>query len=137
MEDGDNRRLLADIVSVLGMIHTADGKRDTLNYKLKGNTKELEEWGHEYVRSLAGQIGQEFEERQLKDPVPPCDDLLGLVHTIVPFHFKHNAEPEAIDLLMETSAIDSLRTSGLVDKLNYSGVRPNQMGRWGGRRIRV
>lgn len=29
------------------------------------------------------------------------DDLMDLVKQIVPFHVKHNAEPEAVDLLME------------------------------------
>jgi hypothetical protein len=31
----------------------------------------------------------------------PVDDLMDLVKQIVPFHVKHNAEPEAVDLLME------------------------------------
>lgn len=29
------------------------------------------------------------------------EDLLVLVHQIVPFHMAHNAEPEAVDLLLE------------------------------------
>lgn len=29
------------------------------------------------------------------------DDLLALVSQIVPFHMTHNAEPEAVDLLLE------------------------------------
>ena len=28
------------------------------------------------------------------------DDLMGLVLEIVPFHMEHNAEPEAVDLLL-------------------------------------
>jgi hypothetical protein len=29
------------------------------------------------------------------------EDLMGLVTQIVPYHMSHNAEPEAVDLLLE------------------------------------
>jgi 26S proteasome regulatory subunit N1 len=48
---------------------------------------------------LAGEIGNEFQQRQTDEQ--PVDDLMDLVKQIVPFHVKHNAEPEAVDLLME------------------------------------
>ena len=86
------------------MTRTINGKREVLSFKLQGNQAVLAEWGHEYVRSLAGDIGQEFRERRLQEPPKPCDDLIRLVDVIVPFFFKHNAEPEAIDLLMEVRA---------------------------------
>ncbi len=35
------------------------------SYKLKGNTHELDAWGHEYLRSLAGDIGREYSERMM------------------------------------------------------------------------
>lgn len=50
-------------------------------------------------RHLAGEIGSEWAERIEADK--PTDDLLALVHQIVPFHMAHNAEPEAVDLLLE------------------------------------
>jgi 26S proteasome regulatory subunit N1 len=37
-----------------------------LEYKLAGNVTELGQWGHEYLRSLAGQIGQEYTARVTK-----------------------------------------------------------------------
>jgi 26S proteasome regulatory subunit N1 len=36
------------------------------------------------------------------------EDLLPLVRDIVPFHMAHNAEPEAVDLLIETERLDLL-----------------------------
>ncbi len=33
------------------------------SYKLKGNTHELDSWGHEYLRALAGDIGKEHTAR--------------------------------------------------------------------------
>lgn len=36
------------------------------------------------------------------------DDLIPLVHDIVPFHMAHNAEPEAVDLLLETEQLGLL-----------------------------
>jgi RPN1 N-terminal domain len=38
----------------------------SLEYKLAGNVTELGQWGHEYLRSLAGQIGQEYTARVTK-----------------------------------------------------------------------
>ena len=35
-------------------------------------------------------------------------DLLSLVDQIVPHHMKHNAEPEAVDLLLEVGRLDDL-----------------------------
>lgn len=101
MAASDNKTALADVLSALAMTRTINGKREVLSFKLQGHRTQLADWGHEYVRSLAGDIGQEFSDRSVAEPPKPCDDLIALVDVIVPFHFKHNAEPEAIDLLME------------------------------------
>ncbi len=45
-------------------------------------------------------------------------DLLHLVDQIVPFHMSHNAEPEAVDLLLEVERLDDL--SQHVDEKNYA-----------------
>lgn len=50
-------------------------------------------------RHVAGEIGLEWQERL--DAEKSTEDLLALVHQIVPFHMAHNAEPEAVDLLLE------------------------------------
>ena len=46
-------------------------------------------WGHEYVRNIAGEIGQEYAAR--REAEKPVDDLLELVAQIVPYHMSHNA----------------------------------------------
>lgn len=51
------------------------------------------------ARHIAGEMGSEWQERLESDA--PTEDLLTLIHQIVPFHMAHNAEPEAVDLLLE------------------------------------
>ena len=52
------------------------------------------------------------------------DDLLALVDDIVPFQMKHNAEAEAVDLLMEVQRLGKLinPTAPVVDERNYERV---------------
>jgi 26S proteasome regulatory subunit N1 len=47
--DGDNRRLLADIVSLLAMTRTneADTMPESLRFRLLGSAEEIGSWGHE------------------------------------------------------------------------------------------
>ena len=111
------------------------GSRVSLHFKLEGTKGDLGRWGHEFLRSLAGEIGQEYTARRMKvvaaaagegeqkavavaeaavaarigaEAVPMDDDgeadvsdLIELVDDIVPFHLQHNAEAEAVDLLVE------------------------------------
>jgi len=53
---GPNKALLADILSVLAMTF-GTVPCESLRFKLLGNRTDLASWGHEYVRSLAGEIG--------------------------------------------------------------------------------
>ena len=62
-------------------------------------------------RNLAGEIGEEWEAREGKGD--PADDLLALVKQIVPYHMGHNAETDAVDLLLEVSSSCSPHPSGL------------------------
>lgn len=114
-EDSDLKKLLADILSVLALTMSAEGERESLKYRLLGSKDDIGSWGHEYVRNLAGEIAQEYAKRQNEDD--PIDDLMDLVQQIVAFHMKHNAEPEAVDLLMEVEDLDLLVEH--VDKANY------------------
>jgi 26S proteasome regulatory subunit N1 len=69
-------------------------------------------------RHLAGEIGAEWSERV--EAEKPTDDLLTLVQQIVPFHMAHNAEPEAVDLLLEVldgAAVWSLPAQHLRNRL--------------------
>ncbi|KAJ4729749.1 26S proteasome non-ATPase regulatory subunit 2-like [Melia azedarach] len=106
MADSDLKKYLADILSVLALTMSAEGERESLKYRLLGSEGDIGSWGHEYVRNLAGEIAQEYAKRQSDEG--PIDDLMELVQEIVAFHMKHNAEPEAVDLLMEVEDLDLL-----------------------------
>jgi len=51
---------VADLISVLGITMSDDGSLDSLNYALKGTKQNLESWGHQYIRSLAGEVSTWF-----------------------------------------------------------------------------
>lgn len=118
-------------------------ERESLNFKLKG-TKDYEilakmgdsaattdddnlgSWGHEFIRSLAGEIGQEYNARVLAGADPDDDtafaDLLGMVNVIVPFNVEHNAEAEAIDLLIEVQRLKTVLKLDSIDDKNYRRI---------------
>ncbi|PKA58629.1 26S proteasome non-ATPase regulatory subunit 2 1A [Apostasia shenzhenica] len=115
MPESDLKKYLADILSVLALTMSTEGDKESLKYRLLGSESDIGSWGHEYVRNLAGEISQEFAKRQYDDM--PMDALMELVQQIVSFHMKHNAEPEAVDLLMEVEDLDLLVEH--VDSTNY------------------
>ncbi|EEF44376.1 26S proteasome non-ATPase regulatory subunit 2 homolog A [Ricinus communis] len=115
MTDSDLKKLLADILSVLALTMSAEGERESLKYRLLGSESDIGSWGHEYVRNLAGECAQEYAKRQSEES--SIDDLMELVTQIVAFHMKHNAEPEAVDLLMEVEDLDLLIDH--VDSTNF------------------
>ncbi|CAM9201393.1 unnamed protein product [Chrysoparadoxa australica] len=131
-KDAENKRDLADILSVLAMTMSAEGKRESLNFKLAGNRTDLGRWGHEYLRCLAGEIGQEYTARVTAvvpegqedgmQTEPEVQDLMALVDEIVPFHLQHNAEAEAIDLLVEVQCLKKLLDLTYVDEKNYHRI---------------
>jgi len=112
--DSDDRRFLADIISVLGMTKPDD--RDCLKYRFLGSLEPLESWGHEYVRHLAEEIRQEYSEREDANRA----DLLVLANDILPYDMKHNAEIDACDLAMEIERLDLLEK--YVDKSTFQRV---------------
>ena len=83
-------------------------------------------WGHEFVRSLAGEIGQEYNARVVNGADPDHDetfaDLLGMVDIIVPFHISHNTEAEAVDLLIEVQRLKKLESVENIDDKNFSRI---------------
>jgi len=117
-------------------------ERESLKYKLAGakdydtlaakgaaskNAEDnLGSWGHEFVRSLAGEIGQEYNQRVIDGSNPdtdePFQDLLKMVHIIVPFHLTHNAEAEAIDLLIEVQRLKYLLKLDNIDENNFQRI---------------
>ncbi|CAL5394565.1 unnamed protein product [Camellia sinensis] len=93
MADSDLKYLLADVLSVLAMTMSAEGERESLKYRLLGSEGDTVSWGHEYVRNLAGEIVEEYMKRQ------------------------HNAEFEAVDLLMQVEHLYLVLEH--VDSTNY------------------
>ena len=109
---------MSDLCSVIGMVASAEDSSDMLDYCLKGSMENLKEWGHEYLRSLAGQIGKHYNLRIEKDE--STEDLMKLVDIIVPQFINHNEEPEAVDLMMETESLSKLNS--FCNDRNYDRV---------------
>jgi 26S proteasome regulatory subunit N1 len=120
------------------MTYSDTGKRDTLYYRLISGTHESPgSWGHEYVRHLAAELGEEYNTRFATDDDAPAttttngdsngeatandssgqdeesreyklEDLRTLGMELVTFFLKHNAEADAVDLLLEIEDIRSI-----------------------------
>ena len=119
------KRSMADVMSVLAMTMQPPNSRECLNFKLHGTQMNISSWGHEYVRSLAGEISEEFNQRFMDAAVDAdvdVKDLMKLVDDIVPFQMSHNAEAEAVDLLIEVRQLNKLIESPVVDERNHGRV---------------
>ncbi|KAL3922476.1 MAG: hypothetical protein SGILL_002184 [Bacillariaceae sp.] len=146
LTDDDRTGISATIFKLLTLQifcrHSAED-RESLKFKLSGaknydaladmgaepkNFAEdnLGSWGHEFVRSLAGEIGQEYNQRVIDGADPdkeePFEDLLKFVRVIVPFHLTHNAEAEAIDLLIEVQRLPFLLEFDSIHEDNYQRI---------------
>ncbi|KAK4336768.1 hypothetical protein RND71_043855 [Anisodus tanguticus] len=106
MPTDTTKRFVADIVSILCMTMPAEKLQpcESLEFRLKGSYEEIGSWGHEYVRHISGEIAQKW--KQITDDDKLKAELLELVKSIVPYHMKHNAESEAVDLLMDIERLD-------------------------------
>lgn len=120
-----DKALLAEILSVLAMTYSDNGQRETLHFRLEaerspGGVKPDEPglWGHEYVRHLSSELGEEYNARSEKDE--GTSELLGLALQIAEFSMKHNAEADAVDLLLELEAVEQLPR--YVDRDTYERV---------------
>jgi 26S proteasome regulatory subunit N1 len=88
------------------MVASDEGSNESLKFSLEGTRRNLLDWGHEYLRSLAGEIGSVYNERvEASDDVT---DLMFLVEIIIPHFMKNHEEPEAVDLLMEVESLPKL-----------------------------
>lgn len=119
------KRKLSDVLSVLAMTMADKGTRESLKYKLQGTQVDISSWGHEYVRSLAGEISEEYNQRMVDTPAGEDvdeEDLMQLVDDILPFQMNHNAEAEAVDLLVEVQKLRKLVEMPVIDEKNYQRV---------------
>jgi 26S proteasome regulatory subunit N1 len=71
---------LADVISVLATVgsESADS-RECLSFNLLGTGGDPGDWGHEYMRHLAGEISAEFDHRSTQDVPESVDDLMKIV----------------------------------------------------------
>ncbi|KAL9089955.1 MAG: hypothetical protein Q9165_005484 [Trypethelium subeluteriae] len=115
---GEDKVSLADMLSVLGMTYSDEDRLDSLKYRLLSPSQDLGSWGHEYIRHLALEIGQEYNKRLDEDK--DADDIKDLALSLVPFFLSHNAEADAVDILSELEMI--MEIEKYVDENNYSRV---------------
>ncbi|KAH9852544.1 26S proteasome regulatory complex non-ATPase subcomplex Rpn1 subunit [Lenzites betulinus] len=135
----EDKSLFADILSVLAMTYSDTQPRGTLRYRLLSASfrpasaplSEPGSWGHEYVRHLAAELGEEYNSREFdeegvekvseENKVPgTVDDLCNLAMQCATFLLQHNAEPDAVDLLEELEIVD--RIVDIVDENTYERV---------------
>jgi 26S proteasome regulatory subunit N1 len=134
----EQRALLASILSVLAMTYSDTGRRDTLYYRLiSGSEEGPGTWGHEYVRHLAAELGEEYvnlvegsaeangeSNGEKEDGKPKRDYTVEQLHSLglelVDFFLKHNAEVDAVDLCLELECTPVLEDK--VDDKTYPRV---------------
>lgn len=145
----EDKSLFADILSVLAMTYSDTQPRGTLRYRLLSasllpTSKHISEpgtWGHEYVRHLAAELGEEYRVRKYgEEEQPPAakpvegvvepkpevervgsdEDLNTLAVECAKFLLQHNAEPDAVDLLEELEIVSQI--VGLVDENTFARV---------------
>ncbi|WFD33153.1 proteasome regulatory particle base subunit [Malassezia sp. CBS 17886] len=108
-----DKALFAEVLSVLALTYSNTGQRETLRFRLEANVmgqKKSEEalghWGHEYVRHLCTELGEEYNARTEKEE--DTAELLELALLVAQFSLSHNAEVDAVDLLLELEAVEQL-----------------------------
>ncbi|KAL4399160.1 proteasome regulatory particle base subunit [Malassezia pachydermatis] len=121
----EDKVLFAEILSVLAMTYSNTGDRETLRFRLRADemrtsttAEDLGHWGHEYVRHLCTELGEEYNARTEKEE--DASELMRLALLVVQFSLQHNAEVDAVDLLLEMEAVDQLPQ--YVDKDTYERV---------------
>ncbi|KAI6165894.1 26S proteasome regulatory complex non-ATPase subcomplex Rpn1 subunit [Pisolithus thermaeus] len=123
----EDKSLFADILSALAMTYSDTQPRGTLRYRLisaslmpsSSTIPEPGSWGHEYVRHLAAELGEDTPSLE-KPEEEPVDNLHTLGLECAKFFLGHNAEPDAVDLLVELEIVD--RIADLVDVNTFGRV---------------
>ncbi|KAI0826430.1 armadillo-type protein [Irpex lacteus] len=114
----EDKSLFADILSVLAMTYSDTQPRGTLRYRLLSaqlsSSKHLSEpglWGHEYVRHLAAELGEEYRVRELgeeeEEPEKPAEEEKETKEKPAEVEEKPKEKPEPV------GTIDDLRELSL------------------------
>lgn len=117
IKDVTVKKFCADVISALAM--TREGTRECLKYRLLGQLEPISDWGHEYVRHLSSELGEQWKEIDPDSPEGKGEQkkLLLLAREIVEHNMKHSAEAEACDLLLEIEQL-SLLTEFVEEPVN-------------------
>lgn len=99
---------------------STETQNDCLRFYLRGTRNEPWAWGHEYMRHLASEIGREYNLRIEEGEEGEVFDLMDTAHVLVPYFLQHNAEAEAVDLLLELENIEDIVP--FLDKDTYERV---------------
>lgn len=118
LPEGEFKKEMADLLSVLGIVLSEEGSFEAIKFAIAGSRKGLDGWGHEYLRSLGGEVSQTYA-RYLEEG-KDVKELEFMIDTIVPHCMKHHEEPEAIDLLIEVEQLPKLIP--LCNEHNYNRV---------------
>ena len=116
-EDKEFKLLLSDLLSVLVMV-IMNVEETSLDYVFKGTKKNITEWGQEYIRSLCGDIANEYNKRL--DNRESIDELYDLAQIIIPYLIQQHCENDVIDLLIETEQLDKMKE--FVNENNYKKI---------------
>lgn len=103
-----SKKGFADLISVLAITMSAPESNESLKYALEGTRSGITAWGHEYLRTLSGDIASEYKKRQEKNEETELKDLQFLIDNIITYYMSHNVEPEAVDLLLEINRLPML-----------------------------
>ena len=108
---------LSDLLACIVMVVSAT--EDTvLFWVVKGNKKNLTQWGLEFVRTLCGNIAEEINKRV--DAELPFEDLYEFVAIIIPYLIDMHSESEAVDLLLEVEKLETIMD--FVNTNNYKRI---------------
>lgn len=116
---------------MLAMTYSDTEPRGTLRHRLLSDGMKPADatltdpgsWGHEYVRHLAAELGEEYNAREEEEQTQltgTIDDLRTLGKKCATFLLNHNAEPDAVDLLEELEIVDEI--SEVVDENTFNRV---------------
>ncbi|CEF69124.1 26S proteasome non-ATPase regulatory subunit 2 [Strongyloides ratti] len=104
---GNDKKLLADVISVIAMV--AGEGIDVVTYRLLGLGNQVGEWGNEYVKHLTLDVVTAWKEiGDTPEDEARAKVLMDLVSNVVEYYITHNSEVEACDLLMEIDRFDVL-----------------------------
>ena len=84
------------------------GTNEALQFALIGTRTGITSWGHEYLRTLSGEISDTFKKRVETGGDTELKDLQFLIDEIIPYNMHHNAEPDAVDLCLEINRLPLL-----------------------------